>query len=170
MRARTHGWVHACALAWCGCTDVGCACACVASLIQYARRKRRIVCGISGSMTFSTLSHEKTIFGRKLLKIKRVFWFFYTTFISSISHSKKNSARYCHKYENAKYPLFFRIWMTLIFSTDFRRKPKYQIFRKSVQTEPSCFMWKDGWTDERTDMTQLLGTPLFCELTWKPCS
>jgi hypothetical protein len=39
---------------------------------------------------------------------------------------------------------------TWICSTDFRKIHKYQISRKSVQWEPSCFMRIDGWTDGQT--------------------
>jgi hypothetical protein len=40
------------------------------------------------------------IFGKEVLKITRVFVCVATTFVSNISHSVKNSARYCHKTEN----------------------------------------------------------------------
>ena len=40
-----------------------------------------------------------TIFGKKLLYIKCVFWFS-VELIWNISYSKKKSARYCHKCEN----------------------------------------------------------------------
>jgi hypothetical protein len=49
---------------------------------------------------------------------------FYTHFVSNISHSKKNSARYCHKCTlslHVKYPLFFpncnEIWNFLDISS-----------------------------------------------------
>jgi len=69
--------------------------------IQHAIRTHHIViCGLPGSTTFSTLSHKRPDFreGRGgLLNQKKLCFFSSTTFIWSISHSKKNSARYYHK-------------------------------------------------------------------------
>jgi len=53
---------------------------------------------------------------------------------------------------HVKYPLFLSgLSETWIFSTDFRKKHKYQISWKSVKLEPSCCMGTDGRTDGRTD-------------------
>ena len=52
-----------------------------------------------------------------------------------------------------KYPLLLSNFNeTLIFSTDFRRKLKYQVSSKSVQWEPSCSMQADG----QMDITKLI--------------
>jgi hypothetical protein len=49
-----------------------------------------------------------------------------------------------------KYPLFLSDFNAiLIFSTDFRKKLKFQVSSKSVYWEPSCSMRADGQTDMR---------------------
>jgi hypothetical protein len=105
---------------------------------------------------FSTLSHKRHDF-----REKKSYWkndtcvlIFSTTFIWYISHSKKNSARYCHKRWKrlrVKYHSYScRNFMKLeIFSTVFRKKGlRYQSY---VQWEPSCTMRTEG----RTDVTKL---------------
>jgi hypothetical protein len=54
---------------------------------------------------------------------------------------------------HVNYPLFLsHLNYTSIFSTDFRKLLKYQISRKSVLLEPSCFMrtdgqsWRNSWS------------------------
>ena len=50
------------------------ACARVALLIQHATRRRIAICGLSGSTIFSTLSHKRHDFRKKmLLNVKCVF-------------------------------------------------------------------------------------------------
>ena len=99
---------------------------------------------------FSTLSHKRHDFRKKVTEYKMYIFIFITTFIWNISHYKKNSARYYHKCENVfmwhtRY--FCRIFNdNRIFSTDFRQKLKYQISQKSVQWEPT-----DGQRNGRTD-------------------
>jgi hypothetical protein len=70
------------------------------SVIQHATRMRHIIFTSVTCLAipyFSTLSHKRHDFRKeKILNIKCVFTF-YTTFIGNISHSKLNSARYCHK-------------------------------------------------------------------------
>jgi hypothetical protein len=77
---------------------------------------------------------------------------FFTTFDWNISRYKKNWRDIIRCVGlHVKYPLFFSDFNeTWIFSTDFRKMLKYQILWKSLQWEPSCFMW----TDRRTDMTK----------------
>jgi hypothetical protein len=55
--------------------------------------------------------------------VKCVFWFSLQLLSKNISHSKKNSARYCRKCENVKNPLFFSdLKETRISSTHFQKK------------------------------------------------
>jgi hypothetical protein len=60
-----------------------CECVSVALVIQHAKRMRRIILSSVACSTlpyFSTLSHERQIFGKKFLDIKFVF-IFSTTFV-----------------------------------------------------------------------------------------
>jgi hypothetical protein len=81
-------WVH------------GRGCALVALVIQHAMRHHIVTCGLSGSTTFSTLSHKRHEFWKKKLPKAKCVLIFSKTFIWNIYHSKKNSASYCHKCEN----------------------------------------------------------------------
>ena len=71
----------------------------------------------------STLSHKWHDFQKKnLLNIKCEFLSFSATLVRNISHSKKNSARYYHKFKRSscKYPLFLSdLNKTSIFEIDF---------------------------------------------------
>ena len=49
---------------------------------------------------FSTLSHNGAIFGLKVIENKMCVFIFSTTFVSNISHSKKNLARHRQKCRN----------------------------------------------------------------------
>ena len=94
----------------------------------------------------STLPHKWHDFRKKVTELKTSILIFSTTFIWNTSHSKKNSARYCHKCENVFMQStrhFCRIWIKLEFS---RKNLKYQISSKSVQWEPSCSMRADRRT------------------------
>jgi hypothetical protein len=46
-----------------------------------------------------TLSHERHDFREKVIEHKLRVFIFSTTFIETISHSKKNSVKYCQKCE-----------------------------------------------------------------------
>ena len=79
-----------------------------------------------------------------------------TTFVWSISYSKKKWARYDQKCKlvlklSTRHSLsdFNETWN---FSTVFRKMLKYKISCKSAQWAQSCFMRTDG----RTDMTKLI--------------
>jgi hypothetical protein len=76
-------------------------CHCILCLCYTARKAHApyyiVICGLSGCSIFSTLSHKWHDFRKKLLNIKYMFWFFYTSFVRNLSHSKKNSARCYHK-------------------------------------------------------------------------
>ena len=59
--------------------------------IQHAMRMRHIViCGLSGSTVFSTLSHKGHHFRKEVTDHKMCVLIFSTTFVRKISHSKKN--------------------------------------------------------------------------------
>jgi hypothetical protein len=78
-------------------------CASVALLIQHAIRMRHIVTSFVTPLAppyFSTLSHKRHDFRKKVIEHKMCVLIFCTTFVQNISHSTKNLARYCHKCEN----------------------------------------------------------------------
>jgi len=68
----------------------------VALGIQHAMRMRHIVTCVLPRSTifFSTLSHKRCDFGKKVAEHKMCVLIFCTTFVWNISHSDKNWARY----------------------------------------------------------------------------
>jgi len=56
-----------------------------------------VICGLSGSKYFSTLSNKRHDFRKKVVEYKRCVSVFSTWFVWNISHSKKNWARYDNK-------------------------------------------------------------------------
>ena len=107
---------------------------------------------------------NSTIFGKQLLNIKWVLWFS-LRFLFKISHSLKNSARYCHKCENAfmwstRYSC--RILMiTEFFQPIFDKKLECKISLKSVQWEPSYSMRTDRRKARRDEANSSFSQ--FCE-------
>jgi len=98
---------------------------------------------------FSTLSHKRYDFRKKLLNTKRVFWFSLQLLSETFFILKRNERDMTKMYigPHVKYPLFLSDFNdTWIFSTDFRKIPKYQISRKSTYWDPSCSMQTDGRT------------------------
>jgi hypothetical protein len=73
--------------------------ACLALSIRHATRLRIVVYSLS-SPHFSTLSHKRQDFTKRVTDYKMCVLIFSTTFIWNSSYFKKNSARYCHKCEN----------------------------------------------------------------------
>ena len=111
--------------------------ACVALFIQHATRINHNVFSFVAFLTstyFSTLSHIREDFRKKVIEHKVCVLIFSTTFIYNISYSKKNSARYFHTTEHhVKFSLFLQDFNEiLIFSTEFQKTLKYQISSKSV--------------------------------------
>ena len=58
-----------------GAREIACVCARVTLLIQHETRRRVVIPGLSGSTTFFDIISNFTIFGKKLLNTKCVFWF-----------------------------------------------------------------------------------------------
>jgi hypothetical protein len=139
-RSLAIGWGHAYAcMRLCVCVCVGaptraCACARVRLFIQYATLRLHIFCVLKASPCFSTLSNKRHDFRKKVTEHKMCVLIFSTHFIWNFSHSKENSARYCHKCEkfSCKYPLFLsdfnKAW---IFSTDFLKSLRCLNFIKT---------------------------------------
>jgi hypothetical protein len=76
------------------------ACLCVwAYLSSTLRAGAKLFPASLATPHFST-SHKLHDFGKKVTEHKMCVLIFCTTFISNISHSKKKTARYCHKYKN----------------------------------------------------------------------
>jgi hypothetical protein len=92
---RVHAYVYVC-----GCTgDSVCLRAC--SLTNQACNAPQY-CDLASLAPphFSTLSHERHDFRKKISEHKICVVIFFTNFVLNISHYNKNSARYCHKCEN----------------------------------------------------------------------
>ena len=126
----------------------------VVFLIQHATRMRHIVTSFVASLAaphFSTLSHKRHDFRKKVIEHRMCVFIFSTTFIWNVSHSKNNSAECCHQCEKSscKDPSFSshfnEIW---IFATYFR-KSKYKIYSKCVQWESRRSIRKHRRTDRQ---------------------
>jgi hypothetical protein len=131
-------------------------CVSIALVIQHAMRMRHITLSsvaCPAVQYFSTLSHKRHDFPKKLLNVKCVVWVSLPleseTFLILRRIQRDSTIKVGL---HAKYPLFFsdfnQIW---ILSTDFRKILKYQISWKSVQSDPSCCMRTDGRTDRHNE-------------------
>jgi TRAP-type uncharacterized transport system fused permease subunit len=67
---------------------------------QHAKRMCRVLLTSVAYLAlryYSTLFHKRYDFWEEFIERKLCVLIFVTTFVSNISHSKKNSARYCHQ-------------------------------------------------------------------------
>jgi hypothetical protein len=90
---------------------------------------------------------------------RKICLFFSTTFVWKTFLILRRNERGMIKnvyWSSCKVPIMSDFNETWICSTDFRKILKYQISRKSVQWESSCFMRIDGRTDRPTHMTKLI--------------
>ena len=100
-----------------------CACTCVALITQHAMHHH--IASLASPHFWYYLKNG-TIFEKKVTKHKRCILIFSTTFIWNISYSKKNSVRYCHKWENVFMSSICYSWQILMKFEFFQ-----QIFKKS---------------------------------------
>jgi hypothetical protein len=89
-------------------------CVFVDLVIQHAMRMRHNIFSLPNSTIFSTFSHKRYDFRKKILRnIKMCFVIFSTTYFWNISHSKKKWARYDKnvKLSSCKVPfIIVRFW------------------------------------------------------------
>jgi hypothetical protein len=106
------------------------------------RMRHIVICGLSGSKYFSTLSHKRHDFLRKKkVEHKMCVLIFSTTFVLNICHSMKRWSKMYTGF-HAKPQLFLSDFNgNWIFSTDFRKILKNQISRKP---RPMGAKWTDG--------------------------
>ena len=109
------------------------------------RMRHILICGPPRSTVFFHHLINDTIFGKKLLNTKWVFWFPLQVFPRNISHSKKNvmlSTPY-------SFQIFDETWV--LWDNFFRNQIlKYQISWKSVQWELSCSRRTYRHNEEKT--------------------
>jgi hypothetical protein len=112
-----------------------------------------IICGISGCSLphCSTLSHKRHDFRRKIYWTPNVFWSSLLLLPKNFSSQKDLNEILSSMYIglNVKYPLFLSYsnerW---VFSTDFKKILKYELWRESGQWEPIRCGWTGGQTVE----------------------
>ena len=107
------------------CRAQACACSSVALLIQHVTHRHIAIWGFWLHRTFRHYLINGTIFVKKVTDYKMGILIF-STFIWDISHSKRNSAWYCHKCETV-FIKITRYLCRVLIKTDFSR----QIFAKS---------------------------------------
>jgi hypothetical protein len=135
-------------------------CVFVALGILHAKRMRCyiVICGLSGSTTFFTLSYRRYEFREKVsLSIKCVL-IFSAIFFCNFSHSKKKWARVYQKYKQVFLQITrysCQIFMKLEFSRlIFEKKHQTTNFMKTLPVGAGVFhenRWMDGWMDGRMD-------------------
>ena len=91
---------------------------------------------------FSTLSHKRHDFRKTFVEYKMCFDFL-RIFFWTISYSKKNSARYCHKCENARYSC--HIYWNFNFLDRFSKNLNIKFHQNpSSGSRVVRFRWMDG--------------------------
>jgi hypothetical protein len=143
----------------------------VALVIQHAKRMHRI---ISQSVACPALPyfftfHTQYDFWKKKLWIKNMYFVFLYKFYLKKILILRRIKRYIiinvHSYSCKVPNIFSDFKENWIFSTDFRKVFKYQISRKSVSWESSCFMCSAGRTDRHDEANSRFSQ--FCDLAWK---
>ena len=111
-------------------------------------------------LSTSALPNKRQDFwGKKVFEQKAVLIFstiFVSNFLFSFSEELREISLKMYIGLHAIYPLclshFNEIW---IFSTNFRKIPKYKLSWKPVHCEPSCSLRTDGQTERRTDAMKI---------------
>ena len=114
-----------------------------------------------------------TIFVKKFLSTKCVFWFPLKFLLEPFLILRRTERDMIKMYGglHLKYPLFLcdfnKNW---IFSTDFQKILKCQISRKSIQGEQSCSMWAGGRQNKAKSLLAILWTRLKRVALYIPCN
>ena len=129
------------------------ACMRVALLSQHTTRMRHVVTSFVPPLApphFLTLSHNRTIFGKKSLNINCVFWLSLQLLFQTFLVLRINERHIVIniKTSSCKTPfIFVELQRKLHFLDRFSEKSlKYKISPKSFQWKPSCSMRTDGRT------------------------
>jgi len=99
---------------------------------------------------FSTFSHKRHDFLKKVIEKEKCVLIFSTTFVCNISQSKENWATYDHKCTevSCRVPIILVTFCeTLIFSMDFRKILKYLIHFIKIRPVAAEYFHEDGRTD-----------------------
>jgi len=125
-----------------------------------------VTCGVFDSTTVLHMISQTALFsGKRFIEHKMCVSVFSTTFVWNVSHSKKNSARYYHKYRKVfvwRVGYSYQIVMKLEFPRYIFEKCSniYIYIFKFAQWEASSSMRTNG----RADMTKLIvAFQNFCE-------